>query len=194
MTTTPRGERYRRDGDTWCLDLRVKHARQLFDLRDPAPFRERDLDPGVVEYLLTAVEEIPAGPLRIVIALTEEPEPSLDEDEITAALKAHFEHASELLARKIRGHLRQGQIATLVGLTVLTLFLVGAESIDAAVSTPRKILKEGLTIGGWVAIWRPVEHFLYDWWPFLDDRRTIRRLLDAEVTLSRDHRQSMTST
>jgi hypothetical protein len=24
---------------------------------------------------------------------------------------------------------------------------------------------EGLTIGGWVAMWRPMEIYLYDWWP-----------------------------
>jgi hypothetical protein len=27
------------------------------------------------------------------------------------------------------------------------------------------ITSEGLLILGWVAMWRPVEIFLYDWWP-----------------------------
>jgi hypothetical protein len=27
------------------------------------------------------------------------------------------------------------------------------------------ILREGLTIAGWVAMWRPMEIFLYEWWP-----------------------------
>jgi len=26
-------------------------------------------------------------------------------------------------------------------------------------------LKEGFTIAGWVAMWRPMEVYLYDWWP-----------------------------
>jgi hypothetical protein len=30
-----------------------------------------------------------------------------------------------------------------------------------------EVLGEGLLIIGWVALWRPVEMFLYDWWPVL---------------------------
>ena len=177
-------DRYRCEGDTWCIDLRVKQIRQLFDLRDPAPFRDRDLDAGVVEYVTEAAGEIPrADKLRIAVFVSDETEPALPESEVESAVHAHFEHASELLGRRVRGHLRQGQIATLVGLTVLTTFLLLSESIDPTRSTWRKILREGLVIGGWVAIWRPVEHFLYDWWPFLDERTMLRRLCAAEIVV-----------
>jgi hypothetical protein len=27
------------------------------------------------------------------------------------------------------------------------------------------VLREGLIIAGWVAMWRPMEIFLYEWWP-----------------------------
>ena len=27
------------------------------------------------------------------------------------------------------------------------------------------LLRESLVIGGWVAMWRPLEIYLYDWWP-----------------------------
>jgi hypothetical protein len=27
------------------------------------------------------------------------------------------------------------------------------------------VIREGFLIGGWVAMWRPLEVFLYDWWP-----------------------------
>jgi hypothetical protein len=36
------------------------------------------------------------------------------------------------------------------------------------------IIDEGLLIMGWVAMWRPIETFLYDWWPI----RSRRTLLD----------------
>jgi hypothetical protein len=35
-------------------------AHQLFDERDPAPFRERDLSADAVDYIVGAAEEIPA--------------------------------------------------------------------------------------------------------------------------------------
>jgi hypothetical protein len=40
---------------------------------------------------------------------------------------------------------------------------------------------EGLIILGWVALWRPMEIFLYEWWPIRRERRACRRLAEANV-------------
>ena len=40
---------------------------------------------------------------------------------------------------------------------------------------------EGLVILGWVALWRPMEIFLYDWWPLLKERNLYRDLDTATV-------------
>lgn len=45
----PWPQRYRREEGAVCIDLRLRSERQLFDLRDPAPFRERDLDHAALE-------------------------------------------------------------------------------------------------------------------------------------------------
>jgi len=45
------------------------------------------------------------------------------------------------------------------------------------------ILLEGLLIGGWVAMWRPLEIFLYDWWPIRAQARLFDRLADMPVTI-----------
>ena len=36
---------------------------------------------------------------------------------------------------------------------------------------------------GWVANWRPIEIFLYDWWPLLQRRRLFQRLAAAQVAI-----------
>jgi hypothetical protein len=38
------------------------------------------------------------------------------------------------------------------------------------------VLRESILIGGWVAMWRPLEIFLYDWWPIRADVRLYERL------------------
>ena len=47
----------------------------------------------------------------------------------------------------------------------------------------RRILGEGLLIIGWVAMWGPLEVFLYGWWPISSTCRILERLanLDVEV-------------
>ena len=46
---------------------------QLFDSFDPAPFREKELDPDAEEYIYNAVDEFPLNkPLEIMIYLPPE--------------------------------------------------------------------------------------------------------------------------
>jgi hypothetical protein len=35
------------------------------------------------------------------------------------------------------------------------------------VDTWALVARESLTIAGWVAMWRPMQIYLYDWWPLL---------------------------
>ncbi len=58
--TSSTAPRYRTEGGKTCIDIRLKTAHQLFDGRDPAPFRERDLDENAVDYIVGAFEELPA--------------------------------------------------------------------------------------------------------------------------------------
>jgi hypothetical protein len=180
------GVRYRRDGSKLCIDLVVKQVRQLFDLRDPAPFKERDLDPGVVEYLRESLTEIPrAAEVKLDVWISDEAEPSLEEQAIRDAILGYFRGALQQLRGQLIAHMRQGQVTLFVGVVVLTVMLTAAKGIEVTPGAPawRELAKEGLTIGAWVAIWRPVEHFLYDWWPFLQERRLLLRLaaLGVEV-------------
>ena len=48
---------------------------------------------------------------------------------------------------------------------------------------PTQVVEESLLIFGWVANWRPIEIFLYEWWPIVRRRNLYRRLSAAEVEL-----------
>ena len=39
-------------------------------------------------------------------------------------------------------------------------------------------------IGGWVAMWRPMEIFLYDWWPIRADGKLYDRLSVMPVRIA----------
>ena len=45
----------------------------------------------------------------------------------------------------------------------------------------KRLAEESLLILGWVANWRPLEIFLYDWWPLTRRRDLYRRLSKAIV-------------
>lgn len=182
------GTRYRSESGRSCIDLTLRHSRQLFDGRDPAPFHERDLDDDAVAYLLGAAQEIPRTQrLAVAITVSDEPEPRMPPDVIVQAVHAHFVHQAQQVERRIREHLRRGQMTLGVGVAALMLFLTLAQLTASLAAGPlREILREGLVITGWVAMWRPLDTLLYDWWPLVDERRQIRRLLDAPVSIRYD--------
>jgi hypothetical protein len=67
---------------------------------------------------------------------------------------------------------------------------------DAVASFLRKtrlaeIIREGLLIGGWVAMWRPLEVFLYDWWPIRAEARLFDRLSTMPVRI--EYKKTTTS-
>ena len=177
--------RYRLEDDRTCIDVLLKTSQQLFDGRDPAPFRERDLDAHAVEYIGGAVEEIlPTTNVKLVFWISEEPEPRLAAEVIAEAVHGHFRYEGQRHDRQIRRHVRRSHLVLLMGLVVLGVFLSLAElTAKLPAGHVRQILREGLVIIGWVALWRPIELLLYDWWPLVQQRRVARRMVSAPVSV-----------
>lgn len=169
-----------------CIDIRLNSPRQLFDLRDPAPFRERDLDPGAVEHFLNSVREIPLRqPVRINLFILPDSANTLEKSVIADAIRAHFEHEREIIDRAITLNFRRGRYLFVLGLLVLGTFLTISKMMEGwqALGFAREIISEGLVIMGWVAMWRPAEVLLYDWWPLYEERRWINKLLQADLDI-----------
>ncbi len=178
--------RYRLEAGKPCIDIKLSTVDQLFDGRDPAPFRGRDLDEKAVVYILDAVQEIPRkSEFNLVLWIAEDLPAELPAATVCEGVRSHFTYEVEQLDRGIRSHVRAGQFKLLVGLLALTLFLSLAELTSMmAPGHIRQILREGLVIIGWVALWRPLDALLYDWWPLVQQRRLHARVLRAEVRLS----------
>src|SRR5512132_2113092 len=95
--------RYRIENEEPIIDGRVASVERLFDNRDPAPFRARDLDPSLIEYLIGAAEDLVGSDrLRVVFWIEKPCEPG----EIDAAFHAHFEYELDRLRRDRRRQLR----------------------------------------------------------------------------------------
>ena len=78
---------------------------------------------------------------------------------------------------------RTGRIALLIGIPILVICFTLAKIMNRAYDDQgfAGVAAEGLVIAGWVANWRPIEIFLYDWWPLMRRRRRFERLADAQV-------------
>ena len=167
--------RYRIENGEPIVDVKLASIERIFDNRDPAPFRERDLDPALVEYLVSAGEDLVSSPrFRIVFWLEKAGEP----DQIEPAFRAHFDYELERIDRQRRRQRRIGQIALLFALVLIIALMSLAQLIGSIAHSSIGIgLKEGLVISCWVLMWKPVEVLVYDWIPWRRERKVLRKLL-----------------
>jgi hypothetical protein len=173
--------RYRIEDGAHCVDIRIGSVEQLFDNRDPAPFRERDLDPDLVEYLVDAAEDLAAlGPFRLVLWFSAT-RPGADVD---PAIRAHFEYELQRLERHRRRQRRTGTLALVLGVVLLVVLLSIAQLLKAVPSGGvRDAIREGLVIFSWVVLWRPVDTLIYEWLPLHRQRKLMTRLHDAPIEI-----------
>jgi hypothetical protein len=79
----------------------------------------------------------------------------------------------------------QGLDPLVIGLCALGVSLATGNLVEQFFSNHiAGILREGLLIGGWVAMWRPMEIFLYDWWPIRGEAVLADRLSVMPVRIS----------
>lgn len=174
--------------DPEVIELKLSTIAQLYSALDPAPFRERDLDAGAEEFIVDWARELPRD-ARLALLLRV----PMVEAETQAALAApksirwYFADRAEALERERRELFRLGRRYLAFGLAVLFLSLAGSRLLDSAFaeSSLAETVSESLLILGWVANWRPIEVFLYDWQPIERRRRLYRRLAAAVVTLEK---------
>ncbi|WP_269851818.1 hypothetical protein [Methanosarcina horonobensis] len=82
---------YREHAGKPVIELELKSLLQLFDSFDPAPFREKDLDPEAEEYIYNAVDEFPLKkPLEIMIHLPSTEVSAEIEADLKVAIKKPF--------------------------------------------------------------------------------------------------------
>ncbi len=170
--------RYRIENGVPVVDLKLPGIENIFDNRDPAPFRERDLDPDLVEYLVAAAEDLVSEDFRVVFWLDKPCQPR----EIEPAFAAHFEYELERIDRIRKRNRRTGQVALIFAVVLITALMAGAQLLGKLVqNTIGAGLKEGLMISCWVLMWRPVEVLVYDWIPWRRERRVFHKLLRVSI-------------
>jgi hypothetical protein len=163
------------------IHVRVSTLRQLFDPMDPSPVTRKDLLPNVAEFIVAWGREIPAKTRPALVIHVDDPGPD-DEARLAAAgLHAFFEERAVVNRRVLRRMFRVGRISLLIALVVLGLSIVGGEALRATDSPMARAIGSTLEIGGWVAMWRPLEVFLYEWWPIRADIGLFRRLAAMDV-------------
>jgi hypothetical protein len=169
-----------------AIELRVDDVGQLFDTLDPFPFRERDLDRDAEEYIVGWARELsPKQPITIIVHLPLEKSSAEAAADIRQAFSRYFDYRAGIIRRDLNELFRVGRLSLAIGALALVVS-IGAAQIVVGMGrndTLGRLVEESSLILGWVANWRPLEIFLYDWWPIARRLRLYRRLAAATVII-----------
>jgi hypothetical protein len=151
---------------------------------DPSPFLDRDLDHDAEEFIVSRSRELPRDrPVELVVHLAT-PAAVTQVAETESAVQHYFATRADMKRREFRLLLRNGHISLTIGLVFLTGCLL-ASGVVARLPHAQtvEVIREGLVIAGWVAMWRPLQTYLYDWWPLRTDWQILQRLSRMHVRL-----------
>jgi len=168
------------------IEVRVSELRQLFNAIDPSPFRERDLDPRAEEFIVDWAKDFPHdATLALQVYLDRGVGLSDEALLLREAIHEYFRQRAIGAERRLRELFSRGRTSLVIALVFLGVSIGVGDTLAQYLGDTRlaEILREGFLIGGWVAMWRPLEVFLYDWWPLRADVRLYERLSRMPVRL-----------
>ena len=160
------------------IELKLREISQLFNTMDPSPFNEKDLDRDAEEFIVSWAREFPLDePVTLIVhlgAMPQEPEP---QPMIERAIHHYFGYRVELNRLEFRHLMQDGRRTLLTGLVFLAACLTLSRLlVGEGAGTFTAFARESLAIAGWVAMWRPMEIYLYDWWPLRRRARILKKL------------------
>lgn len=166
------------------IEVHVDELRQLFNSMDPTPFRQRDLDPRAEEFIAGWASELHTDlPLSLLVHVDRQAAAADEVAVLQVAVREFFKQRAAVTRRRLRQLLRVGRTSLLIGVAAVAVSIALGDLISKLVSDDQLggVLRESLLIGGWVAMWRPLEVFLYDWWPIRAAARLFDRLSEMPV-------------
>ncbi len=177
--------------DSRNIAVELRDFAQLFNPIDPSPFENKDLNLDVEEFIVSSAQEyLPNDSLRLRIQL--EQWPAQDPTELLCnAVHNYFGYRARLTHLDFRRLMKRGRTSLIIGLLFLAGCLLSSRLLlGDHQGTWATIIRESLTIAGWVGMWRPMEVYLYDWWPLRRRARLYEKLSRMPVQVSRRPKSS----
>src|SRR5579864_7113876 len=170
------------------ISLKLRDVNQLFNSMDPSPFIEKDLDDDAEEFIVSWAQEFsPKALLKLRIYLDQWPAEN-PKELIRTAIHNHFAHSAQIADLGFKRLLRQGRTSLFSGLLSWLLVFSSARSVGApggCLGCRRTREPYDCRMGRHVATdaRRPMQIYLYDWWPLLRRSRIYGKLSHMPVEL-----------
>jgi hypothetical protein len=168
-----------------AIELRLASLNDLFDPCCAAPVHERQLSAAVESHIVAAAKDLPADESpRLVVTLERATGVEHAQALIETAVRAHFARRASLRWRQLRQLVSRASLSLFVAVTIVAVSAIVREKLAHGVGQNPvvSIFCECLLIGAWVAMWKPMEILLHEWWSMRGEKQVMARLSTTSVT------------
>ncbi|MEM1988386.1 MAG: hypothetical protein QXS41_00910 [Candidatus Woesearchaeota archaeon] len=167
------------------IDINIREdIMEIFNTYDPSPFMEKDLDDDAADYIISSYKELKyKDKVRLVIHIPISQKQKITEDEIRFAIHNFFSYKAHVTRITLRSKFLEARDSMIIAILFLSICLILKNFLLISNNPFFNIIAEGLTIISWVAMWKPVSLFLYDWRPIAKDLKIYEKLANSEIII-----------
>lgn len=185
-------------GTTCFVKLTVNALDDLLEHSGCVPSRWKTVQPNVVQYLGDIVQETSpfVSNYRVIfdIAPAVLNQIQLTLEEIPDAIEKLIQTRRQAVSRQFSTHMRDSFQMLGIGLAFMLICMLIRTHLpvsDQAVTLTSSIM-EGLLVVGWVALWKPLEELLFNWWPIKREEKLLLILekINIEARLQSSQRSA----
>ncbi|MFA7257067.1 MAG: hypothetical protein WC047_05795 [Kiritimatiellales bacterium] len=176
---------YQQNPDTgaFLIEVALDRYEEIFNEWDPAPYKRRDLNPALLQYLEDSSEDIPLH--KDVAFLFKAPAQIFSDAKECSAR----EGLTNWLAAAVdaeRGKLHHLHSLSLINLIVAVVLLTATAYVSRIQDNRllTAVVRDGLTIGSWVFAWEVISLFFFRRFELRRDLKKWMRLAGAQVSFA----------
>lgn len=175
-------DRYARTRDNKLkIDIAVRRVEDLYnDLDKHAPYRKKELDQDLVEYLIDSVSEIGQEEFVIEFRLTAVTD-SILMARVKTSIHNYFLYLKELELRELARMTRTSIILFSIGVAILSISVWINQKITGQGGVIPLVFSEGLNVAAWVSLWNAIATFLISWAPRRRQIKMYERIARATI-------------
>lgn len=174
---------YRNEKGINLIEIKVTSIAEIFNPIDPSPLNKKDLEEDVEDYIVTAVEDFSLkSKINIIIYIPDNEIEAETSEQINKAVNNFFAYRAWSTRASLRGMFKDARTSLVLGSIILfTAMTCKTLLTNFSSSAWTLAVSESLVVAGWVAMWHPVQKFLYEWWPLKRKLHIFEKLCEIKV-------------
>ena len=143
------------------VEIALDSYSDIFNEYDPSPYRKKDVDPDLMNYLNECSSDIPLNyPIALQFNIPKEKFDRIEEKRVKNGFQSYYSFLSFLAFKEYKKLIRQSIWNVLVATILISLAIIIElfRSPDILLS----VLSTCITIGGWVFLWQAITMFVFE--------------------------------